>query len=337
MTVTITNDGDEVKTGVIFEFEEDDPFELKSEAKWTIGTLDVEEEITNTFRIEVDDDTLEDEYDLEFTLDDDKDDFVDEFGIEVGSDNSDLVVGSVMSAPGIISPDLEDIKLTIKIENLGGGDATFVRARIELPEGFSASSSFSDSVDLGTIGAKGDTEAVFFIDSARALNSGRHTGVLVLNYKNSVENEIQRLEFDLPTKGRPLFSIISSVTEPKKVGVGGSGRLSIRIANIGEEEGKETSVRVFENADFPIDFDEKINFVGSLERGDEGTAVFDFEIDNNANPNTYLVKVQTRTLSEGNILVEASTVPVVVIEGGGKWTLNRGFSRYRFNIDLCNL
>ena len=43
-----------------------------------------------------------------------------------------------------------------------------------------------------------------------------------MDYKNGVRSRTSRLNFDLPVKGRLLFEIVSSVTSPKKVSVGGS-------------------------------------------------------------------------------------------------------------------
>jgi hypothetical protein len=315
LVVSITNDGNSNKSGIKLELDEDKPFDIRSEDTWDIGTLNASEEKTHSFRIEIDEDTPEDVYDLAFTLSEGNKDFDDEFEIDIKSDSADLIVGQVRSTPATISADEQDIKIVIKIENLGGGDATFVRVKLELPEGFTPSSSYSDSTNIGTIPAKGSEEATFYIDSEKTLESGLHKGRLNLEYKSGSENRKEVLEFDLPVKGIPQFRIEDSETSPGEVSIGAAGNeLTISIKNIGQEKGEETSVRVFENADFPIDFDQKTNFVGTLDSGEEGMAIFKFDVLPDGKPNTYLVKVQVRTLTEGNVIVEEFTVPVKIIK-----------------------
>jgi hypothetical protein len=320
--VTIKNTGNENKTEVLFEINDDDPFSVKDDEEWEIDTLDVGEERSTSFRIEVDSNTPQGEYKLEFTLEDDDDDFEDDMEIEVESDKADLIIGNVATMPSTIGPDLEDIKLDVTIENLGSGDATFVRAKLILPNGFESSSSFSDFVNLGTIFGEnnGDDDndlnkvATFYIDSDETLNSGVHVAKLELEYKSDIEKITQILNFDLPVKGKPLFSIISSSTTPTKVMQGDVGKLNIQIENTGEEEGVETSIRVFENSDLPIEFNQKTNFIGNLKEGENGMAVFEFEVDSDATPKEYLIKVQTRTLNNNNVLVSEYSVPLKILE-----------------------
>ncbi|MBR9701706.1 hypothetical protein GOV13_02180 [Candidatus Pacearchaeota archaeon] len=315
LTVTILNEDSSARNDIVFGLEQDDPFDIDREDRdWDIGTLGSGESASSTFRIEVDEDTNEGKYNLEFTLEDDDDDYDDDIEIEIDSDKANLIIGGVNSIPTTISPDQEDVKLTINLNNIGGGNATFVRAKLELPKDFVPSTSFSDVINIGTIGAGEDSEAVFYIDTGKDLESGIHNGKLVLEFKTDGNEEKSTLDFEIPVKGAPLFSILSSSTNPSKIVQGGLGQVSIKIQNIGEEEGKETSVRIFENSDQPFNFEEKTNFVGTLKKGETGTATFKFDVDDNANLNSYIVKVQVRTLNKGNVMVSEHTVSIRVNE-----------------------
>lgn len=323
LTVEITNTG-ENKTEVLFELDQADPFDIESDDEWEIGDLAEDETVIETFRIDVDKNTAEGEYEIEFTLDDSDEDYTDEFEIDVSSDQADLIIGNIQTQPTILSPDQEDIKLDITIENIGSGDATFVRAKLILPNGFETSSSFSDFSNLGTIyGDSADEDnpgsktATFFIDTKENLGSGVHTAELELEYKSDVQRKTQRLDIDLPVKGSALFDIVSSSTRPSTTMSGQTGKLTINIQNNGEEDGKETSIRVFENSDLPVEFDEKTDFIGNLKAGETGTAIFDFEIDSDADSKEYLVKVQVRTLNNDNIIVSDYSVPLKIEEGQG--------------------
>ena len=76
-------------------------------------------------------------------------------------------------------------------------------------------------------------------------------------------------------------------------------------------------MRVFENADLPLEFDEKTDFVGTLKKGEDGVAIFNFDVDNSADAKTYNIKVQVRTVNRNNVLVSEYTVPLTIGEKEG--------------------
>jgi len=314
LTVTITNENNKNKSNVRFEFEEKDPFEFVGDDDWDIGELSVGETVTKNFRIEIDEDADSDDYKLEFTLEDSKEDYDDVFEIGVKSDKAEFIIGNLQSDPTTILPDMKDIKLTVEIQNTGDGDAKYVKAKLELPRGFSPSNSYSDIANLGTIKAGETKEAIFYVDTEKTLNSGLYDTKVHLDYENGNDKKSKDLEIDLPVQGIPQFSISSIKTNPSKVMQGDSIVLKIELKNIGEKEGKDTSIKVFEKSDQPFEFDEKTNYVGSLKPGETGTAVFKFDVDKDAVPTNYLLNIQIRTVYDGSVLVSDETIPIAVYE-----------------------
>lgn len=314
LTVSITNLDDSAKEDVILDIDSSNPFDV-DDNKWKIGTLAVDEKVTEIFRVEVDDDTKKGTYDLEFTLEDSDDDYDDEFKIEVESDKAEFLIGEVNSIPDLLMPDQDDVKLEITLENIGGGDAEFVKVKLILPEGFSTSSSFSDQTNLGVI-EKGDSKvATFYFDISDEVKSGIKNAKLILDYESNGNSESDTLEFELPVKGTPQFAITYTITNPNSLHLGTEDNtIKITIQNIGEETGKETSVRVFENTDMPFEFNEKTDFIGDIKSGQSGTAVFSFNLDNNFGPKQYLLKIQTRTVTNGDVLIKEHTIPVQINE-----------------------
>ncbi|MCA9485873.1 MAG: hypothetical protein KC506_03450 [Nanoarchaeota archaeon] len=314
LTATVTNEAGETRNNIELSLDLDDPFDEVGDDTKLISVLDDDESKTVSFRIEVEDDANEEEYDIDFDIKDNKIDDGDDFSVEVSSDDAEIIIGSVESLPTVIAPDTEDIRLTIRLENTGGQNAEFVRAKLVLPEGFEPSGSYTDTANLGTISDFFGESVDFFIDSKEFVSSGRHTAYLELTYEVDGDSEFDSLAFDLPVKGRPQFLVQSTKTEPRKVVPGSEGKLEVTIDNIGSEEGRETSIRVFENSDQPFEYNEKTNFVGSLEPGESGSGVISFTVDKDASPKTYLVRAQVRTVSEGNVLIEEITLPVEVVE-----------------------
>ncbi len=313
LTISINNTDNVLKKDVYFELDSTNPFDVDSDDEWDIGDLDIGEKVTETFRIEVDKDAKKGTHDLEFKLEDSDDDFDDEFEIEVESDRADFLIGELNSFPDTIMPDQEDVKLEITLENIGGGDAEFVKAKLVLSEGFSTSSSFSDSTNLGTIEEGDNKIATFYFDTDANLDSGVKVAELVLEYESSGESESKILNVNLPVKGVPQFIVASVNTNPDELNLGTEDNIiRITVQNIGEETGEETSIRVFENTDMPFEFNEKTNFIGDVEPQQFGTAVFSFSLDKDFSMKEYLLKIQVRTVVNEEVLIKEYTVPITV-------------------------
>lgn len=318
LELKITNTAGETREDIEIELDPSGPLDIDGDDSKTIGSLDDEESKTISFRVEVDEGADEGEYEIEFDIQDNVDSDNDEFIIDIDSNDPELIIGDISSLPSVIAPDDEDIRLMIIVENIGDGDAKFTRARLDLPKGFSASNSYSDTGNLGTIFEGGQKTIEFFIDSDEFIESGRHEATLILDYENEDDDKLNdKLKFDLPIKGRPQFIITDSSTEPEIVLENGEGVLSVRIQNVGEETGEETSLRVFENSDQPFEFNEKTNFIGELEPGESGVGKLSFNVDSGAKPNVYILRLQIRTINEGNVLVEEKSVSIEVGERVG--------------------
>jgi len=314
LTVTITNQDNENKENIRFEFDEKDPFEFVRDDNWGIGTLNTGESVSKNFRIEVDEDANSGDYEIEFELTDSEDDYDDIFDIEVISNSAELLIGTIKSEPTTILPDMKDVKLTVSIENTGDKDAKYVKGKLVLPQGFTASNSYSDIVNLGTIQAGETKEAIFYIDTDKTLTSDLYFAHIDLRYENDNDEHAEKLEIDLPVQGIPQFLVTNIKTDPTKVTQKSTATIKIELKNIGEKEGKDTSIKVFEKSDQPFEFDEKTYYIGTLSSEDTGTAVFTFKVDGDATPNNYLLNIQIRTVYDNEVLVSEETISLQVYE-----------------------
>ncbi|MBR9704756.1 hypothetical protein GOV12_05050 [Candidatus Pacearchaeota archaeon] len=317
LNVEITNN-EELREDLKIELDSNSPFDIR-EDEWEIGTIDEDETKDFSFRIEVDDDASKGDYRIDFTIEDNKIDVEDSFDIELTSDEPELMIGEIKSIPSIISADEDNVELEITLVNTGGGDATFVIARLILPPEITKSTSYSDSASVGIIGAKGGQEVSFFIDTDFNVKSGDHPVALEIFYLDKSSKRTKRLEFPIPIKGKPLFEVTGTETVPSRLEAGGSGKLRITIENVGEEKAKETSIRVFETSDYPFSFNEKTNLIGTIDPGVRGTAIFDVDVDSDSEIKEYLLRIQVRTINNNNVIVSEEVVPVRVVqkEGGG--------------------
>jgi len=110
----------------------------------------------------------------------------------------------------------------------------------------------------------------------------------------------------------PLFEIENVTTIPKKISQGDKVTLKLRIKNVGFKEAKSVSAKIYKQSEQPFDFDEKYDYIGNLKPNQSGEAVFKFEVDENANLKTYLLKVEIRYLIDDEVRVVEKQIPIMV-------------------------
>jgi hypothetical protein len=325
IVIFITNEGNDDKVDVNFELSERSPFDIVGDDDFEIGNMSSDDVKSKRYRLVVSETAMDGNYDIEFKIEDEDDEYEDFIEVEVESNIPEIIVGNINSLPTLITPDSEDVKLILTLENIGDDDAEFVRVKLSLPNGLKASNSFSDIANIGILKEGESKEVTFFVDTDEFLSSGNYKGALYVDYEDE-DGDAKKvvLDFDIPVKGRPQFEVIGSLLRHGTLYAGDEGEVEIVVLNSGAEEGVETSVRIFENSDQPFEYSEKTKFVGTLDKGESGKAIFGFEIDKDAQANTYSVKIQIRTVSEDNVLVSEETIPIKISEEQRKGS-NNGF------------
>jgi hypothetical protein len=92
LTVTVTNTDNEDKSDVELKLNFDYPFSKVNDKIGTLREIKAGESISNSFRIEVDEDTESGNHDLNFKIEDNDDDYEDDFQIDITLDKAELVL-----------------------------------------------------------------------------------------------------------------------------------------------------------------------------------------------------------------------------------------------------
>ncbi len=238
------------------------------------------------------------------------------FEIYVESKIPEFAVGSIISEPTKLFPDSEDNKLSIEIQNIGTGDAELVTSELILPEGITPSESYSNIANLGTIKAGESKTAEYYIDIDKNIIPGNYNAKLVIKYKDSNNNreeyKNQTLDVDIVVKPLPIFEIENISTNPSKISQGDKTTLKLTIKNIGFKEAKAVSIKIYKQSDQPFDFDEKYDYIGNLKPNQTGEAVFKFDVDDNANLKTHLLKAEIRYLIDDDVKIIEKQIPIKV-------------------------
>lgn len=221
-------------------------------------------------------------------------------------------VGSVTADPLKITSDMKDVKLTVEIQNIGEASAKLVTAELNLPTGFTASESYSDRANLGTIENDSNKEAVFYIDVSEEVKPGIHNTSLTIQYKANDNYITKEIPIELKVKSSALFKIEQTSVKPSELAAGDKAELRIKLSNVGTEEAESISVRIYKKSDQPFDFEENYDYIGNLKPNQTAEAVFTFTVTDDANLKEYLLNLEIRHVDGSDVKLVTKTIPIEV-------------------------
>ncbi|MGB8217474.1 MAG: CARDB domain-containing protein [Candidatus Methanoperedens sp.] len=240
-----------------------------------------------------------------------------DFPIYIDPKQADFVVGALVTSPDKLIADTQAATLSVNIDNIGKSNAENVKVKLIVPPGFKPTYSYSDEASLGIIEMGGSKKADFYVDTDENLKEGDYSAKLEITYRD-VNDEantyrMKNLTLDIPIKPAPYLVVDSVTTTPEKLMPGNKAEFRLNVANNGTEKAESVSLRVFKDASQPFEFDEKSDFVGKLEPGENGDAVLKVTVDTNAVAKKYLLDVELRGIDDkNNVVIFRRTVPITV-------------------------
>jgi hypothetical protein len=244
-----------------------------------------------------------------------------------------LVIGTVTTDSLEILPDTENVKLNVELQNIGKGKAQMITSKLALPEGFTPHTSYSDTYNYGTIEKDTSKTGIFYIDVDKAVKPQRYSATLRLQYKEENSNEtksmelpvelnvkptplfeVQKVEILLKTDGRKAVYVLdgNEVTLPSELSQGDTAELKILVKNIGVEEAKSASLRIYKQSDQPFTFDKKYDYMGDIVPNQTAEAIFEFTVDDKAELKRYLLSSEVRYVKGTDVKTDTKTVEVQV-------------------------
>ncbi len=181
-------------------------------------------------------------------------------------------IGQTTTFPSMVRAGDDEVKLTAYVENVGEKDAKSVEAKLILPDGFTPSYSSANRVWVGGLKAGESKKVDFYIDVDENLTDKEYTLNYEFNYMDYDNNKYSKKLF-LPflLKSRPYLNVA------KVEGEGIAGRetkLHIFIRNEGTESAESVDVRIIKQNSQPFDIDVRSEYIGELEPGETGEAIF---------------------------------------------------------------
>ena len=234
--------------------------------------------------------------------------------VEVQSRDIELNVANLRTRPGQLMPDTDNNVMMVDIVNNGEKTAENTVLELDLPGFFQKTSSFSTRQALGNLqpGQAKTAEFNFDINESAPAGDVTVTGDLIYSAGDSSSRITDEVSFELNMEGRPQFRITDVQSNLK---TGKTSELRLKVKNIGEEKSSSTRIRVLDSSDQPFSYDSSSKYIGTLEPGQTGEAVFNVETDSGAPAKKYLIDFETRGVKNTEVFVEDETIQASVENG----------------------
>lgn len=234
-----------------------------------------------------------------------------EVPIQVQSEDIDLNLANLKTQPQQLMPDTDSNVMSIDVVNNGEKTAENVVLDLDLPGFFERTSSFSARQALGNVQPGQVKTAEFTFDVNSSAPSGPVTveGDLSYTSGDSSSDISEPVDFELFMEGKPQYSL--EVVE-SNLRAGSTGQLHIEVTNTGSEESSSTRIRVLDSSDQPFTYSSSSQYIGTLEPGHSGEAVFEIDTESGAAVKDYLIDFETRGVKGTEVFVEDETLRTTV-------------------------
>jgi hypothetical protein len=292
------------------------PFQVKPDRKteYSLGELQKGQEYQISTEVMVADDAPDGSNDFRARIETEDMSRTVNIPVEVQSLDIELNVANLQTQPQQLMPDTDNNQLSIDLVNNGEKTAENVILKLETPGFFQKTSSFSTRKSLGNIPPGDIKTASFNFDINETASKGLATLNTSVSYTadDSTTSVNQEESFQMYVEGKPQFEITDVESQLK---TGSTRQLRLEVTNQGEEESSFTKIRVMDSSDQPFSYESSSQYIGTLEPGQSGEAVFEVETEQEANVKDYLIDFETRGVKGTEVFVEDETVEATVENG----------------------
>lgn len=285
----------------------------------TYSSIQEGDVITKTFKLFIADDAPEGDLPLFFRLTSDNQNITFERSLRVTSalDRPELRIGGTETTPREIVRDTDDNELSLTVNNLGDDAAKQVTAELVAQDGFTPSYAYSLRDTAASIPANGEHMFTYAFDLDDEEREAIQTELQLEYREDSTDGtgEIEQTTLDLtiPYANAPFLTVTDVTTadgfRPGSVG----NELRVTVANNGSGDAEEVRVRLFPDISYPFLFDTTTQYVASnLEPGENATAVYEVEVENDAATRDYPVTTELESLVGSQRYEQEDTVSIPV-------------------------
>jgi len=312
----IVNNGDTEAGDVSVQLLDNYPFEVKPDRQtnYSLGEVVPGQEYIISTEVLVADDAPDGSNSFKIRIDSEDLERTVNVPVEVQSNDIELNLANLQTQPGQLMPDTDNNQLMIDIVNNGEKTGENVILNLKAPESFEQTSSFSTRKSLGNIQPGERKTASFNLDITENASAGMTSFETVTTYTagDSTSQVEQTDNFQLNLEGKPQFQVTKNESG---LSTGSTGTLRLQVENTGSDTSSSTRIRVLDSSDQPFSYGSSSKYIGTLDPGQTGEAVFEVETESTAAIKEYLLDFETRGVKDTETFVEDTTVEVQVENG----------------------
>ncbi|MFB6241525.1 MAG: COG1361 S-layer family protein [Candidatus Nanosalina sp.] len=313
VTFKVVNRGSTQAENVKVKIIDSYPFKLKPDRQrnYSIGSVTPGEAYYISTDILVNEDASDGSHSLKVRIS--KQDFskIVEIPLEVQGSEIDLNLANLKTVPDQLMPGTEDNKLSLSVVNNGEKEAENVVVNLDYPSFLQERSSFSKRQALGNLNPGETKNAEFYFDISKDAPKGPVEISTTLAYTSEDSTaEIEKTEnFTAYISGKPQYEVVNTSSNLVK---GKKGKLEVTVMNTGSEESASTRIRVLDSSDLPLSYASSSQYIGTLEPGEKGTAVFEITPEASAETKDYIVDFEIRGVKDTEVFTEDVTLRLPV-------------------------
>jgi len=216
------------------------------------------------------------------------------FMVPIKKEGIILNVANLNTNPSQVRPGDKFVEIKTFIENVGQKDSKSVEV-ILTPNSNLITSTYTDNNRkwIGKIKSGESKEISFYLNIDENILAKLYDLDFTMNYMDLDDNKYSKnITVPFLIKDRSYIEVINYSGS----GLAGSkGTLKVYIKNTGSQSAESVDVRILKESSQPFNFDVRSSYVGELEAGEVGTAIFNFGIEDSAAIKTHDFKILIRT------------------------------------------
>ncbi|MCA9486621.1 LPXTG cell wall anchor domain-containing protein [Candidatus Woesearchaeota archaeon] len=214
------------------------------------------------------------------------------FEMPVKKEGIILDISSITTNPNQVRPGDKFVELYTSLENVGEKTAKNIKVKLSAQEGIDPSYSDNNELSVGKLASQESKDIDFTINLDDELKAGEYTLTYTLEYMDLDDNSYT-LEKNISLLVKEKPNLVIEKVEGEGL-AGSSSTLKVWVKNVGEESAESVDVRVLKQSSQPFEFDFRSSFIGELEPGETGLAVFDIDVLDSADIKAHDLKLVLR-------------------------------------------
>lgn len=209
-----------------------------------------------------------------------------------------LDFANMQTQPAEVRPGDDYVKIVGALENVGEKYAKSVEVTLQPPQGIDASYTNNNRLWAGRVDSTQQKDVTFFVDIDEDMQPGLHNISYEMNYMDSDDTEyVKTGSIPFRIKPRPYLEVVNVSGEAL---AGQTAQLEVVIKNNGQESAESVDVRIMKQNAQPFVIDVRSDYVGELEPGETGRALFDIKVTNDAHIKDHDLSVLIRAKGDSD-------------------------------------